>query len=115
MIETIATHRKPSSFWLTARAKAVSGADAVAGVMSRTNVFIHGAAATPTPLIEALAARRDLEGVRLYHLHTSGPAPFADPGREREFLSNSLFVGAPLRPAIAAGRADFVPIFLSDI
>jgi acyl-CoA hydrolase len=115
MIDTIETHRRSSSFWLSARAKAVAPADAVAGILSRTNLFIHGAAATPTPLIEAMAARRDLEAVRLYHLHTAGPAPFADPGREREFLSNSLFVGAPLRPAIAAGRADFVPIFLSDI
>src|ERR1019366_6600780 len=100
MIDTISTHRKPSSFWLSARAKAVDSADAVAAIRSSTNIFIHGAAATPTPLIEALAARRDLEDVRLYHLHTAGPAPFADPGREREFLSNSMFVGAPLRPAI---------------
>jgi nitric oxide reductase NorD protein len=78
-------------------------------------VFIHGAAATPTPLIEALARRRDVEDVSLYHLHTAGPAPFADPGAEGRFLSVSLFAGAPLRDAIEQGRADFVPIFLSDI
>ena len=42
-------------------------------------VFIHGAAATPTPLIEALTARTDLEGMTLYHIHTDGPAPFAEP------------------------------------
>lgn len=95
--------------------RAVSAADAVAGVRSGTVLFLHGAAATPTPLAEALAARRDLADVRLYHLHTEGSAPFADPGREREFRSVSLFTGAPLRKAIAEGRADFVPIFLSDI
>lgn len=76
---------------------------------------MHGAAATPTPLIEALAARGDLTQVHLYHLHTSGPAPFAAEGRETAFRSVSFFAGAPLRPAIAAGRADFMPIFLSDI
>jgi acyl-CoA hydrolase len=97
------------------KSRAVSAADAVAAVRSGTNVFIHGACATPTPLLQGLCARRDLEGVRLYHLHTSGPAPFADPGREGEFRSVSLFTGAPLRAAIADGRADFVPIFLSDI
>ncbi|HTQ32473.1 MAG TPA: acetyl-CoA hydrolase/transferase C-terminal domain-containing protein [Opitutaceae bacterium] len=95
--------------------RAVSAADAVAGVRSGTALFLHGAAATPTPLAEALAARHDLADVRLYHLHTEGPAPFADPGREREFRSVSLFTGAPLRKAITEGRADFVPIFLSDI
>jgi len=110
-----ATTRKPSSFWTSARRGAVAPSEAVASICSRTNVFIHGAAATPTPLIEAMSARRDLENVRLYHLHTAGPAPFAEPGRDKEFLSNSLFVGAPLRPAIASGQADFVPVFLSDI
>jgi acyl-CoA hydrolase len=66
-------------------------------------------------LIEALAERTDLEDVRLYHLHTEGPAPFADPCYEGRFLSISLFIGAPLRKAVEEGRADFIPIFLSDI
>ena len=97
------------------KSRAVSAAAAVAAVRSNTNVFVHGACATPAPLLEALCARRDLEAVRLYHLHTAGAAPFAEAGREREFRSVSLFTGAPLRRAIAEDRADFVPIFLSDI
>ena len=95
--------------------KAISADDAVAHIASGMRVFIHGAAATPTPLIDALSRRRDLEGVSLYHLHTAGPAPFAEPEHEGRFLSVSLFTGAPLRHAIDEGRADFVPIFLSDI
>jgi 4-hydroxybutyrate CoA-transferase len=102
----------PTPAWSS---RGVSAADAVASVRSGMNVFIHGAAATPTPLVDALAERRDLENVRLWHLHTNGPAPFAEPGREKEFRSISLFTGAPLRAAIKEGRADFVPIFLSDI
>lgn len=93
----------------------MSAADAVSVVKSGDCVFIHGAAATPTPLVEALAARTDLENVKVYHLHTNGPAPFADPGREDEFRSVSLFTGQPLRRAVNDGRADFMPIFLSDI
>ena len=104
-----------SSFWRSARSQAVSASDAAAVVRSGTAVFIHGAAATPTPLIEALALRHDLADVRLYHLHTAGPAPFAAPGREHEFRSVSFFTGAPVRPAVEEGRADFIPIFLSDI
>ena len=102
----------PSSDWTQ---RAVSAADAVAGIRSGQNVFIHGAAATPTPLVEALAARTDLENVRIYHLHTNGPAPFAAPEKANSFQSVSLFTGQPLRAAVAEGRADFVPIFLSDI
>lgn len=101
-----------SSSWKT---RAVSAADAVAIVRSGQNLFVHGACATPAPLLDALCVRRDLADVRLYHLHTAGPAPFAAGGREREFRSVSLFIGAPLREAVADGRADFVPIFLSDI
>jgi acyl-CoA hydrolase len=78
-------------------------------------IFVHGAAATPNPLIEALARRRDLHDVTIYHLHTTGPAPFADPEHDGRFLSVSLFAGPPLRKAIEEGRADFVPVFLSDI
>ena len=97
------------------QSRAASAADVVSVVRSGTNIFIHGACATPAPLIDALCARRDLADVRLYHLHTAGPAPFAECGREKEFRSVSLFTGAPLRAAIAENRADFVPIFLSDI
>jgi acyl-CoA hydrolase len=95
--------------------RAVSADEAVSGIASGMRVFLHGAAATPTPLIEALSRRRDLADVTLYHLHTAGPAPFADPACAGRFFSISLFTGAPLRSAIEEGRADFVPIFLSDI
>jgi hypothetical protein len=41
-------------------------ADAVvARITSGMNIFVHGAAATPTELLEALARRTDLENVRL--------------------------------------------------
>ena len=96
-------------------ARAVTADEAVAGVRSGQRVFIQGAAATPTPLVEALSRREGLEGVVLYHLHTAGPAPFAEPGQESRFLSMSLFTGQPLRKAVDEGRADFIPIFLSDI
>jgi 4-hydroxybutyrate CoA-transferase len=89
--------------------------EAVASIRSGMRVFVHGAAATPTPLLEALARRTDLSDVTLYHLHTSGPAPFAAPEHRGRFRSVSLFAGPPLRAAIDRGDADFIPVFLSDI
>jgi acyl-CoA hydrolase len=48
-------------------------------------------------------------------MHTSGPAPFSEAEHQGRFFSISLFTGAPLRGAVNDGRADFMPIFLSDI
>lgn len=93
----------------------VTADEAVAPVTNGMRIFVHGAAATPTPLLEALVRRRDLSGVTLYHLHTSGPAPFVDLEHRHRFRSISLFAGPPVRAALERGDADFIPIFLSDI
>lgn len=84
-------------------------------VESGSRVFVHGAAATPTPLLDALAARTDVEDVRLYHLHLAGRCRFAEPELSDRFRSVSLFTGATVRAAVQEGRADFMPIFLSAI
>ncbi len=97
------------------RSGATDAASAVSCLASGMRVFVHGAAATPTPLLEAMATRRDLSDVSLYHLHLDGPVPFVDPEHTGRFFSISVFTGAPLRPAVNEGRADFVPVFLSDI
>ncbi|HZI80773.1 MAG TPA: acetyl-CoA hydrolase/transferase C-terminal domain-containing protein [Vicinamibacterales bacterium] len=95
--------------------RAVTADEAARSVASGSRVFLHGAAATPGPLVEALVRRTDLSGVELFHLHTAGDAPFCEPEHRGRFRSVSLFAGAPVRAAIARGDADFIPIFLSDI
>ncbi|HEX5062565.1 MAG TPA: acetyl-CoA hydrolase/transferase C-terminal domain-containing protein [Kofleriaceae bacterium] len=92
-----------------------SAADVAARVPSGARVFVHGAAATPIPLLDALAARTNVEDVRLYHLHTQGTDSFVAPSVTERLRSISFFVGANARGAVEAGRADFVPVFLSDI
>lgn len=93
----------------------VSADEAVSSLKSGMNVFIHGAAATPTPLLDAMCRRADLTAVRLYHMHTEGPAPFLEPDCRDRFTSISLFIGEPARKAVQEGYADFIPVFLSDI
>lgn len=95
--------------------EAVSAAEAVGVIRSGMNVFVHGAAATPTPLLKAMVRRKELDGVRLFHLHTEGETPFVDPDCKGRFFSISLFTGPALRKPIEEGRADFMPVFLSDI
>ena len=97
------------------KSRAVSAAEAASHVRSGTTIFIQGAAATPIPLIEALSARTDLENVRSYHLHMEGRVGFAEPEGGGRIRPHSLFTGATMRKAIEEARADFVPVFLSDI
>ncbi len=97
------------------RSRAVSPAEVIAQVSSGDRVFLHGAAATPTPLLRALAERNDLEGVELYHLHLGGDCPIAAPEHRGHLVSNSLFTGESFRKPIEEARADFIPVFLSDI
>ena len=97
------------------KTRAESADAVVSRITSGMNVFLHGAAATPTPLLDALARRSDLVGVKFWHLHLEGPLAFAAPEHAGRFRSISLFTGAGLREPVAEGRADFVPIFLSDI
>ena len=97
------------------KTRAESADAVVTRITSGMNVFLHGAAATPTPLLDALARRADLVGVKFWHLHLEGPLAFTAPEHAGRFRSISLFTGAGLREPVAEGRADFVPIFLSDI
>src|SRR5688572_4077645 len=52
----------------------VSPAEAVAGISSCDQLYLHCAAATPSALLEALVARaEELQDVSVVHLHTEGP------------------------------------------
>lgn len=89
---------------------------AVEQVRSGHRVFIHSVAAAPQRLIAALTARApELRDVELVHLHTEGPAPYAAPALHESFRTRALFVGANVREAVAAGEADYIPIFLSEV
>jgi acyl-CoA hydrolase len=96
--------------------KAVSAAEAVSVIKSGDRVFIHGIAAAPRVLIEALTDRADeLRDVELVHLHTEGDAPYSRPEHERSFRVNAFFVGGNVRQAVQEGRGDYIPVFLSEI
>ncbi len=96
--------------------KIVSPAEAVAGIRSGDQVYLHCAAATPEVLLEALVPRADeLENVGVVHLHCEGPGPHLAPEMAGHFRHRALFIGPNARAAVNAGRADYVPVFLSDV
>jgi acyl-CoA hydrolase len=90
--------------------------EALEQIFSGQRVFVHGGAATPNVLVEALVARApDLSDVEIIHLHTEGPAPYADPQYEGSFRVANLFVGGNMRGRLDYGRVDYLPCFLSEI
>lgn len=96
--------------------RTISAAEAVAGIRSGDRVFLHGGAATPATLLEALVARADeLTDVGIIHFHTLGPGPHLAPEMAGHFRHRALFIGANARDAVNEGRADYVPVFLSDV
>jgi acyl-CoA hydrolase len=94
----------------------VSAAEAVAGIKSGQQVYVHCAAAAPSALLDALVARaEELRDVGMIHLHIEGPGPHLAPEMAGHFRHRALFVGPNARAAVNEGRADYVPVFLSDV
>jgi len=92
--------------------------EAVEVIKSGDTVFVHGAAATPSLLVEAMTRHglsAGLQGVTVCHIHTDGAAPYAQPECDGIFRSRSFFIGANCRRAVNEGRGDYIPIFLSEI
>ena len=96
--------------------KLVSAAEAVGGLKSGDQVYVHCAAAAPSVLLDALVARADdLDDVGVIHLHIEGPGPHLAPEMAPHFRHRALFIGPNARAAVNEGRADYVPVFLSDV
>src|SRR5215469_2617692 len=89
---------------------------AVAVVQSGQRVYLHNGCAEPLELVKALTARGAvLRDVEVVHTMTAGPADYTRPEYEGQFRHNSLFTGGNVRAAVQEGRADYTPIFLSEI
>jgi acyl-CoA hydrolase len=93
----------------------VTPAEAVAGIRSGDQIYIHAAAAAPSVLLDALVARApELQDVKVVHLHIEGPGPHLAPEMVGHFRHLALFIGPNARRAVNEGRAEYVPVFLSD-
>ncbi|MEO0077535.1 MAG: GNAT family N-acetyltransferase [candidate division WOR-3 bacterium] len=77
-------------------------------------VFIGSACGTPQLLVQALADR-PIEDVEIVHLLTLGVAPYAQETMAARYRANAFFISANVRPAVWEGRADYTPMFLSEI
>ena len=90
--------------------------EALLYVQSGMRVYIQPGCAEPETLAEELMQRGPLvEDVEIVHMMTMGSAPYVAPEMAGHFRHNAMFIGGNVRDAINEGRADFTPIYLSEI
>ena len=94
----------------------VSAEEALQAVQSGQRLFIHGSASTPIYMLHALAQQKDrLQDIEMVSVSMYGDVELDKPEYYPNFKFNSLFVSASVRNAVKEGRADYVPVFLSEI
>lgn len=90
--------------------------EALSVIQSGQRVFIQGSAQTPLYLLRELAKEAPrLNDVELVFITVQGDITVDQPQYEGIFNINCMFVSESIRKAVHEGRADFIPVFLSDI
>jgi acyl-CoA hydrolase len=93
-----------------------TAAEAVSIIKPGDRVYVHGSAQTPTYLLKAVAAQANrLKDIEFVFITVYGDIQIDKPEYANRFKINSLFVSASIRCAVNEGRADYVPVFLSEI
>jgi acyl-CoA hydrolase len=103
--------------WKSRYARKIATAEeAVRAILPGRRILIGSGAGEPGRLVEALVSNAtQLRGNEIVHLMTLGAAPYVAPGLEDRFRHMAFFIGSNVRSAVQEGRADFLPVFLSEI
>jgi acyl-CoA hydrolase len=90
--------------------------EALRCVQSGMCVYIQPGCAEPETLVDALIQRAPhVQDVEIVHMMTMGRAPYVAPEMAGHFRHNAVFIGGNVREAINEGRADYTPVYLSEI
>ena len=103
--------------WESEYTRKIKTADeAVRVIESGMRVYIQPGCAEPETLVDAMTRRApELEAVEVVHMRTMGAAPYTAPEMASHFRHKAFFIGPNVREAINAGRADYIPIHLSEV
>ena len=105
--------------WKTIYADKFCTADeAVSYIKSGDRVVVAHACGEPVILTDAMtanAARYGYKDVEIVHMVAMGKAGYCAPEMSEHFRHNGLFLGGSTRAAVAEGRADFTPVFFSEV
>lgn len=96
--------------------KITSNEEAISQIKSEDTVVFGHAAGEPTPLIDELVRQKDrLKNVKIIHMVPLGECKYCLPEMKKYFRHISLFAGLGTRKAIREDRADYTPVFFSEI
>lgn len=94
----------------------LSAQEAISQIKSGDRIWCHSMAATPYKMLEALAEyAKQLENVELLQLHLEHSEAVCHPDLEGHLRNRCYFVSHSTRKLVNEGKADYVPIFLSEI
>jgi acyl-CoA hydrolase/GNAT superfamily N-acetyltransferase len=90
--------------------------EAIEMIPKGKHLFIGSGACEPAALVEQMVKQHHhFADNQIVHLMTIGPAPYVEPQYADLFRHNAIFIGANVREAVHSGRADYTPVFLSQI
>ncbi|MCK6457489.1 MAG: GNAT family N-acetyltransferase [Phycisphaerae bacterium] len=90
--------------------------EAISRIRRGERIHLSDGSATPLGMMPGLVAEDNgLADNEIVHLLTLGDAPYVRPEFATRFRHNALFIGANVREAVTDGRADYTPVFLSEI
>ncbi len=115
-VEEIRKKNLPANLYNIYSKKLTTADEAVKKIKSGDNIVVQPGCAVPLELVRAMVRRKDeLENVTIYHILIVGDLPYVNPGMEKHFKHKAFFTGANVRKAVHEGRAEFIPIFLSEV
>ena len=89
---------------------------ALSRIRRGARIFIGSACGEPQLLVKTLIdVAQNLADTEIIHFLDLGLASYTDEKYTEYFRHNALFIGSNTRAAIKEGRADYTPIFLSEI
>lgn len=121
IIEQIKNYHKDKevrmSMWKeTYTSKLKTAEEAVNLIKSGDRVIVGHAVGEPSYLVEAMVKNAEAyENVEIVHMVAMGKCEYCQPGMEKHFRHNGLFLGGGTRKAVEEGRADFTPVYFRDI
>lgn len=98
--------------------KICTAKEAVSHIKSGDRVVVAHACSEPAALMDAMvacAAEYDYRDVEIVHMVPMRGADYCAPELSERFHHNGLFLGGGTKEAVAEGRADFTPVFFSEI
>src|SRR6478736_2146273 len=93
-----------------------TASEAITRILPGRRIFIGSGAAQPLGLVRALVSDSErFSDNEIVHILTLGPAPYVSPEMAGHFRHTAFFIEPNVREAVQCGRADFMPVFLSEI